>query len=458
LAMIVGPVERASYRLFGVNREAEQDWKGYARSALMFSAASWLMLYLILRTQSVQPLNPQGFTHSGPWDLSFNTASSFVSNTSWQFYAGETTLSDFAQMGGITVASFTSMATGMAVAAAVIRGLSRRGTNQLGNFWVDLIRSLLYVVLPLAIVASILLVATGVPQTFEHHLNARGPTGLSQRIAIGPVASQEAIKLMSGDGGGFFNTNSAHPFENPNGLSNFIEIVLMLLIPAAFTVTFGQMIGRRRQGWALYVAMLVMFLGGTTIMYLLLVVLAVFIAGLMVGRTPEYLGKQIQAREVKLATIGSLFVPRLVLVSAAIAIATAAGRQSMSTGGPQGMAESAYAYLSQAQNNGSAFAGYSGFVQPVAGNVGAHGIVFADIAGGWVMMLGRFVPILAALALAGSLGPRRIAPPGLGTLRTDTPTFVIFLIGFVLIFAVLTFLTVLVLAPFAQTLSSHLLG
>jgi potassium-transporting ATPase potassium-binding subunit len=542
LAGLFAPVERAAYRLFRVERLEEQGWKEYARSLLLFSAASWLMLYLVLRTQRIHPFNPQGFTHSGPWDLSFNTASSFVSNTSWQYYAGETTLSDFAQMAGITVASFTSMATGMAVAAAVIRGLGRRGSAELGNFWVDLTRSLLYVVLPLAGVASIVLVATGVPQTLEHYLNAHGPTGLTQTIAIGPVASQEAIKLMSGDGGGFFNTNSAHPFENPSAISNLFEILLMLLVPAALTVTFGRMIGRPRQGWALYAAMLVMFIGGTAVMYaaevhgspaqhvaglhhvvnlegkeqrfgaggsalfvssgtssgdgavnggvesftglgagvamanmmtgevifggpgsglygmLLLVVLGVFIAGLMVGRTPEYLGKQIQTREVKLASVGALFVPFLVLAIAAVAIATPAGRHSMSTHGPQGFAETVYAYLSQAQNNGSAFAGYSGFVQPTAGNVGSHGIAFADIMGGWVMTLGRFVAILAALALAGSLGPRRIAPPGLGTLRTDTPTFVVFLIGFVAIFAVLTFLTALFLAPFAQALSSHLLG
>jgi potassium-transporting ATPase potassium-binding subunit len=452
-------------------------------------------------------------------------------------------------MAGITVASFTSMATGMAVAAAVIRGLGRRGTDRLGNFWADLIRSLLYVVLPLSVLASIFLVATGVPQTLEHYLNPHGPTGLTQTIAIGPVASQEAIKLMSGDGGGFFNTNSAHPFENPTAISNFVEILLMLLVPAAFTATFGRMINRRRQGWALYAAMLVMFVGGTAVLYaaethgtpaqhaaglhthlvagssggnmegkdqrfgpaasslfvgsgtssgdgavnsgvesftglgegvamanmmtgevifggpgsglygmLLLVVLAVFVAGLMVGRTPEYLGKQIQAHEIKLASLGVLFVPLLVLVFAAIAVATPAGRQSMSAHGPQGFAESVYTYLSQAQNNGSAMAGYSGFIQPTPGNVGAHGITFADIAGGWVMMFGRFVPILAVLALAGSLGPRRVAPPGLGTLRTDTPTFVIYLIAFVIIVAVLTFLTALVLAPFAQALSSHLLG
>ena len=549
LTALLAPVERIVYRLFRVDRTEEQGWKEYVRALLLFSAASWLMLYLVLRTQGIHPFNPQGFGHSGPWDLSFNTASSFVSNTSWQYYAGETTLSDFSQMAGITVASFTSCATGMAVAAAVIRGLSRRGTDRLGNFWVDLTRSLLYVLLPVAVLASILLVATGVPQTLEHYLNAHGSTGLAQTIAIGPVASQEAIKLMSGDGGGFVNTNSAHPFENPTAISNMVEILLMLLIPAAFTATFGRMIGRRRQGWALYAAMMVMFLAGTAVMYaaeahgtpaqhaaglhtvvhtgstggnmegkeqrfgiagsalfvsagtasgdgavnsgvesytglgagvamanmmtgevifggpgsglygmLLLVVLAVFIAGLMVGRTPEYLGKQIQAHEIKLASIGTLFVPLLVLTFVAIAIATPAGRQSMSTHGPQGFAESVYAYLSQAQNNGSAFAGYSGFSQPVAGNLGAHGITFADLAGGWVMILGRFVPILAVLALAGSLGPRRIAPAGPGTLRTDTPTFVILLIGFVAVFAVLTFLTALVLAPFAQALSSHVLA
>ena len=549
LTAVFGPVERVAYRLFRVDRAEEQGWKEYARALLLFSVAGWLLLYLVLRTQSIQPFNPQGFTHSGPWDLSFNTAASFVSNTSWQYYGGETTLSDFSQMAGITVASFTSCATGMAVAVAVIRGFGRRGGARLGNFWVDLTRSVLYVLAPIAVVASIVLVATGVPDTLGHYLNAHGPTGLAQTIAIGPVASQESIKLLSGDGGGFFNTNSAHPFENPTAVSNFIEIVLMLLIPAAFTATFGRMIGRPRQGWALYAAMLAMFIGGSAVIYaaethgtpaqhaaglhtmvragstggnmegkeqrfgtagsalfisagtasgdggvnsavesytglgagvamanmmtgevifggpgsglygmLLLVVLAVFIAGLMVGRTPEYLGKQIQAHEVKLASVGALFVPLLVLVFTAIAVGSPVGRQSMTAHGPQGFAEAAYAYLSQAQNNGSAFAGYSGFVQPAAGNVGSHGLSFTDLAGGFVMIFGRFVPILFALALAGSLGPRRIAPIGLGTLRTDTPTFVIFLVGFVIIFAVLTFLTVLFIAPFAQALTPHLLS
>ena len=545
----VAPVERLLYRTFGVDPHVQQGWKEYARAALLFSAATWIGLYVILRTQSIHPFNPQGFVHSGPWDLSFNTASSFVSNTSWQYYAGETTLSDFSQMAGITVVSFTSCATGMAVAAAAIRGFGRRDTERLGSFWVDLVRSTLYILIPLCIVGSLVLVATGVPQTLGHSLRAHGPTGLTQMIAIGPVASQEVIKLLSGDGGGFFNTNSAHPFENPDGISNFFEILLMLLIPAAFTITFGRMIGRRRQGWALYIAMLAMFTAGTAVLYaaeahgspaqraaglstavragspggnmegkeqrfgiagsalfvaagtasgdgavnsavesytglgagvamanmmtgevvfggpgsglygmLLLVVLAVFVAGLMVGRTPEYLGKQIGAREVKLATIGALFVPLLVLAATALAVATSAGRQSMSTHGPQGFAEAAYAYLSQAQNNGSAFAGYTGFIQPVAGNVGSHGIAFATLVGGWVMILGRFVPILAILALAGSIATRRVAPESRGTLRTDTPLFVLFLIAFVLIFAVLTFLTVLVIAPFAQALSTHLIG
>jgi K+-transporting ATPase ATPase A chain len=548
LARVLGGGERLLYRVLRVDSEQDQRWTEYARSLLVFSAASWLGLYLVLRSQAVQPFNPQGFTHSGPWDLSFNTASSFVSNTSWQYYAGETTLSDFAQMAGITVASFTSMAAGMTVAVALIRGLARRGTDRLGNFWVDLIRSLLYIVLPLAAAVSVLLVITGVPQSLGHYLTAHGLTGASQSIAIGPVASQEAIKLMSGDGGGFFNVNSAHPFENPSGISNLFEMLLMLLVPAAFTATFGRMVGRRRQGWALYSAMLVMFCASGALIYaaeahgtpaqhvaglhtaarhgtsggnmegkdqrfgvagsalfvasgtasgdgavnsavesfsglgaglamanmmtgevifggpgaglygmIALLLLAVFVAGLMVGRTPEYLGKQIQAREVKLAILGALFVPLLVLVAAAIAIATPVGRESMSVHGPEGLAQSVYAYLSQAQNNGSAMAGYSGLVQPTPGNVGAHGLTFADLFGGFVMLLGRFVPMLAVLALGGSLGPRRVAPFGLGTLRTDTPTFVVYLVAFVLIFAVLTFLTALVLAPFAQALSSHLL-
>ena len=538
LSPVAAPVERVLYRVLCVDPGEDQDWKAYARSLLIFSLGSWLALYAVLRTQGVHPFNPQGFV-SGPWDLSFNTASSFVSNTSWQYYAGETTLSYFSQMAGITVASFTSMAVGMVVAVALIRGWVRRETSLLGNFWVDLTRSLVYVVVPLSILGGLFLVSQGVIQNLAHYVTAAGPTRIGQTIAMGPVASQEAIKLLSGDGGGFFNTNSAHPFENPTGLTNFVEALLMLAIPAAMTYTFGRMVGRRRQGWALYAAMLVLFTVGVGVLYaaeahgtpamhaaglhganmqdkeqrfgaagsalfvqtgtasgdgavnsgieaftglgsavamsnimtgevifggpgsglfgmLLLVVAAVFIAGLMVGRTPEYLGKKIGIREIKLASLGILFVPILAVTMTAIAISTQAGRQSIFAHGPQGFSESLYAYLSMANNNGSAMAGYSGFLQPLAGNVGAHGIAFADIAGGLVMLLGRFVPILLVLGLAGSLAGRRTTPAGLGTLRTDTPTFVVFLVGFVIIFALLNFLAALFLGPLVQSLTQHL--
>jgi K+-transporting ATPase ATPase A chain len=545
---LIGPVEGMLLRSFRVDPDRRQGFQEYATSLVAFSALGFVFLYAILRTQSLDPINPQGFTHSMPWDVAFNTATSFVSNTSWQFYAGETTLSDFVQMAGITVASFTSMAVGMAAAAALIRGLGGRGTDRLGNFWVDLIRSSLYIILPLCLLASILLVACGVPQTLGHNLHVHGLTGLTQTIAIGPVSSQEAIKLLSGDGGGFFNVNSAHPFENPSAISNLLEMLLMLLVPAAFTFTFGRMVARRRQGLVLYVAMLVLFVGGSAALYaaeahgspaqhaagltthvtssspdggnmegkeqrfgvagsalfvesgtasgdgavnsavesytgaglavamanmmsgevifggpgsglygmLAIVVLTVFVAGLMVGRTPEFLGKQILAREVKLAVVATLVAPLLALIAAAVAVATAAGRASISAHGAQGFAESIYAYLSQAQNNGSAMAGYTGFVQPTAGSVGSHGVVLADLLGGIVMIFGRFVPLIAMLALASSTGRRRVAPTGLGTLRTDTPSFGIFVTGFIVVVTVLTFLTVLFIGPFSQMFSAHL--
>ncbi len=540
LSPLAAPVERLTYRILRVEPRDGQDWRAYARSVLTFSLGSWLVLYAVLRTQGAGPFNPQHFV-AAPWALSFNTASSFVSNTSWQFYAGETTLSYFAQMAGITVASFTSCAVGMAVAVALIRGLGRGDARELGNFWVDLTRSLLYVLLPFSVIGGLFLVAQGSIQNLSHYLTVRGPTGLGQKIAMGPVGSQEVIKLLSGDGGGFFNTNSAHPFENPTGLSNFVEALLMLLIPASLTSTFGRMVGRRRQGWALYSAMLALFVTGVGVLYaaeangtpalhaaglhaanmqdkeqrfgtagsalfvaagtaggdgavnsgleaytglgsavamsnimtgevifggpgsglfgmLLVVVLAVFICGLMVGRTPEYLGKKIGIREIKLAALGTLFVPALVLSMTAIATSTKAGRQSLFARGPQAFSESLYAYLSQAKNNGSALAGYTGFVQPTPGNAGAHGIVFADVAGGLAMTFGRFVPILLVLALAGSLAGRRTSPPGLGTLRTDTPTFVVFLVGFVIVFALLNFLAALCLGPLDQSLTQHLYG
>ena len=448
-------------------------------------------------------------------------------------------MSYFSQMAGITVASFTSCAVGMVVAVALIRGLARRETSLLGNFWVDLTRSLLYVLVPLSILGGLFLVSQGVIQNLARYVTVSGPTHLGQTIAMGPVGSQEVIKLLSGDGGGFVNTNSAHPFEDPTGLTNFVEALLMLLIPAAMTYTFGRMVGRTRQGWALYAAMLVLFAVGVGVLYaaeahgtpalhaaglhganlqdkeqrfgaagsalfvnsgtasgdgavnsgieaftglgsavamsnimtgevvfggpgsglfgmLLLVVAAVFIAGLMVGRTPEYLGKEDRDPRDQAGFCGD--------PGRADPRARDDGDRHLDPGrspvdlshGPQGFSESLYAYLSMANNNGSAMAGYMGLIQPVAGNLGAHGIALADIGGGLVMLFGRFVPIVVVLALAGSLAERRATPAGLGTLRTDTPTFVVFLVGFVIIFALLNFLAALFLGPLDQTLTQQL--
>jgi potassium-transporting ATPase potassium-binding subunit len=539
LSPLLGPLERGAFRLLRVKSGDEQGWKAYACSLLAFSLVSWLALYAILRTQGAHPFNPEQF-RSGPWDLSFNTASSFVSNTSWQFYGGETTLTDFSQMAGIVVASFTSGAVGMAAAVALIRGLARRGTGLLGSFWVDLVRGVLYVLLPISVVAALFLVSQGVLQNLSASLPIVGLGHGAQTLAMGPVASQEAIKLLSGDGGGFFNVNSAMPFENPTGLSNFVEMLLMLLVPAGLTYTFGQMVGRRRQGWAVFAAMLALFVVGTVVVYaaevhgtpamhaagahgsnltgkevrfgaagsslfdasgtasgdgavnsalesltglgtavpmanimsgevifggpgsglygmLLIVLIAVFVAGLMVGRTPEYLGKKIGIREMKLAALGTVVTPALVLLTTAFAGVTRLGQRSLFAHGPQGFGETLYAYLSQGNNNGSAFAGYTGFIQPNApGNAGAYGISFADLMGGATMMVGRFVPILFVLALAGSLGSRRVSPQGLGTLRTDNPTFVVFLIGFVILFALLNYLAALCLGPLVQSLGGRL--
>jgi K+-transporting ATPase ATPase A chain len=540
LTPLLGPVERASHRLLRVDG-VEQDWKAYARAVTLFSVVSWLGLYAVLRLQGSEPLNPRHFG-AGPWDLSFNTASSFVSNTSWQFYAGETTLSTFTQMAAIAVQSFASAAVGVAVAAALIRGLVQRGGDRLGNFWVDLVRILLYVLLPICVVGALVLASQGVVQTLTATADAGTLAGSTQAIALGPVASQEAVKLLSGDGGGFFNVNSAMPFENPTGLSNFVEIVLMLLLPAALPHAFGRMANQRRQGWVLFAAMLAMFVAGLVVIsvaethataamhaagihganlegkemrsgvggsalfaasstasgdgavnasmesltalggmvpmanmmtgevvfggpgsglygLLSLVLIAVFIAGLMVGRTPEYLGKQIEAREMKLALVGTLAVPVVVLVAAAVALGSPSGRASLFAHGPQGFSESLYAYVSQGFNNGSAFAGYTGFVQPAApANAGAHGVTFADLVGGLVMLVGRYVPILTALALAGSLASRRVRPPGAGTLRTDTPTFGGFLIATVLLLALLTFVGGLLAGPSVQALTERLLS
>jgi K+-transporting ATPase ATPase A chain len=536
LAPVLGPVERLLYRVLGVDAARGQDWKSYARAVLVFSALFWLLLYAILRTQRVHPWNPQGLA-SAPWDVAFNTTSSFLTNTNWQFYAGETTMSYFSQMAGLAVQNFVSAGVGMAVLVALIRGLAARSSHVLGNFWSDLTRSLLYVLLPISVLAGLFLMSQGVLQTLSGYVGLTTLTGLDQTLAVGPVASQEAIKELGTNGGGFFNVNSAHPFENPSWLTNFVEMLLILLVPTALTATYGVMVGSRRQGWAIFAAMMALFvvavaavyaaesgptpamkaagltgdnmegkeqrfgiasttlfvagttaascgavnaameslsgLGGAVPMaqmmsgeviwggvgsglygMLLFAILAVFISGLMVGRTPEFLGKKIEAREVKLVIFGTVGVPLLVLVTSGLAIATEHGRKSIYDAGPQGFSETLYAYTSQANNNGSAFAGYTGFVQPA--DAEPFGISFANVLGGLAMLGGRFLPLLAVLAVAGSLAAKRPAPTGAGTLRTDSPTFVWVLVSVVLIVALLTFVPALLLGPIVQGLTDQL--
>jgi potassium-transporting ATPase potassium-binding subunit len=544
--------ERLFYRVTRVDPERGQDWKQYAKSLIIFSLAGWLLLYFILRTQTLwnwTGLNPEGF-HSAPWNVTFNTTSSFLTNTNWQYYGGETTMSYFSQMAGLTVQNFLSAGVGIAVAVALIRGIIGRSGKSIGNFWQDLIRTVLWVLTPIAFISALVLVFQGSIQNFSHYLNFNGPTHLANSIAMGPVASQEAIKELGTNGGGFFNTNSAHPFENPTGFTNFYEMLIVLVIPAALVFMYGRMAGNRRQGYAIFATMLVMFFGAVCVAYiaeahgtpaqhaaglhtqvvagstggnmegkeqrfgiagsalfdvvttvtscgavnsaiesftgiggavpmanlsasevifggvgtglysiLLYVLLAVFIGGLMVGRTPEYLGKKIEAREIKLVAIGLLITPLAALFSTALATASSAGRASISAaaaGAPQGFSETFYAYLSQANNNGSAFAGYGGFVQPNAGNLGSHGITFADLLGGFTMLFARYAPILFALAVAGSLAGKRVSPAGLGTMRTDNPTFVVLLIGVIVLVGALTFFPALLLGPIVQGLTGHL--
>jgi K+-transporting ATPase ATPase A chain len=510
-AQWLGFVERPLYRLLGVDPARGQDWKGYARSILVFSVAGAIVLYVIVRAQGAT------------WDLTFNTTASFVTNTNWQFYAGESTLSNFAQMAGLAVQNFLSAGVGIAVLVAFIRGLASRSGKEIGVFYVDLARTLLYILLPLSIVVGLVLVSQGVIQSLSH----------------GPVASQEAIKMLGTNGGGYFNVNSAHPFENPTWLSNFVEMLAILIIPAGLTSTYGRMVDNRRQGWMVFGAMMALFIVAVAVIYinetgptpamqaagltgdnlegkemrfgidssalfaaittaascgavnaameslsglggavpmaqmmtgeviwggvgsglysmLLFVILGVFISGLMVGRTPEFLGKKIEAREIKLTIIGTIAVPMMVLVTTALAIGTKWGAPSISDDGPQGFSETLYAYTSQGNNNGSAFAGYTGYVQPNGTNAGAFGISFADVLGGLAMLGGRFIPMLAVLAVAGSLAGKRVAPTGLGTLRTDTPTFGVVLIAVVLIVALLTFVPALLLGPVVQGLSDQL--
>jgi K+-transporting ATPase ATPase A chain len=560
LTSIFGGPERFLYRILRVDEEHQQNWKQYAKSLIVFSLAGWIFLYIVLRTQDAffvpHALNPLGY-HSAPADVTFNTVSSFLTNTNWQFYSGETTMSYLSQMIGLTVQNWLSAGVGIVVAVALVRGIVGRSGKGIGNFWQDMVRTILYVLAPLSVFGALVLASQGVIANLTTYLTVHTITGLTQTIAMGPVAGQEAIKELGTNGGGFFNTNSAHPFENPTQFSNFFEMLLVLIIPAALIFFYGRMTGNRRQGYAIYATVMMMFLGAVAVAYiaeahgspaqhaaglhtqvisgsgggnmegkeqrfgiagsalfdvittvtscgavnsaiesftgiggavpfanlsasevifggvgtglysiLLYVLLAVFIGGLMVGRTPEWLGKKLEAREIKLAGLGILITPLAALFCTALATASKAGRASISevasSAGklgihtPQAFSETFYAYLSQANNNGSAFAGYTGFIQPNAGNLGSHGISFADVLGGFDMIFARYAPILFALAVAGALAGKRVTPAGLGTMRTDNGTFVVLLIGVIVLVGALTFFPALLLGPIVQGLTGHL--
>jgi potassium-transporting ATPase potassium-binding subunit len=522
--------ERWFYRLVGTRPDREQDWKSYAVSAFVLMAVFTVPLYLLLRLQAHLPLNPDNLT-AVPSHIAANTTASFLTNTNWQYYAGEGTMSYLSQMAGLAVQNWVSAAIGMAVLVAVVRGFARRTRHELGNFWVDLYRSLVYILLPLTLVLAIVLVSQGVVQTLDGHATAHTLEGATQQIARGPAASQIAIKQLGTNGGGFFNSNSAVPFENPTGLTNFLELIAILLIPAAQVFMFGRMVGARRQAWPIFAAMFAMFAIGVAIalpteqhgsqalrasgvnlasgngqsggnmsdkevrfgiantalwatattdasngsvngghdaftagggavplvniftgevifggvgsgLYgmFFYVFIAVFVAGLMVGRTPEYLGKKIEGREMKYAAVGALFVPTMALVLTAISVVTHAGLQSVFNPGAHGFSEALYAYTSQSNNNGSAFAGYGA----------TH---FSALLGELAMWLGRFVPLVAALALGGSLAAKKTAPASAGTFRTDGATFAVLVVGVVVLTAGLMIFPALSLGPIVEALS-----
>ena len=530
---VVGPVERGIYRFCGVSAQREMRWTTYAFALLLFNLVGTLVVYALQRVQGLLPLNPDGMTGVAP-DLSLNTAISFGSNTNWQAYSGETTLAYLTQMLALTTQNFVSAATGMAVLVAMVRGFARRSSSSIGNFWVDLVRSVLYILLPLSVVGGLVLVALGVPQTLDGAAMATGITGTIQRIAMGPVASQLIIKQLGTNGGGYFGVNSAHPFENPNVWTNLVEIVAILLIPVALTFTFGRMLGSIRQGLAIFGAMAVLLVAGlgvTTVaerdgvpMYdglgvsqatevhgepapggnmegkearfgiplsstwavfttaasngsvnsmhdsytplgglvaianivtgevifggvgsglygmLFYAIVAMFIAGLMVGRTPEYLGKKIEAYEMKMAMIALLIVPILILGLTAVASVTDAGLDPRTNSGPHGLSEILYAYASGAGNNGSAFAG-------LGVNTGFYNLTI-----GLAMAFGRYLLIVPALAIAGSLAAKKITPVTAGTLPTTGPLWVGLLAGTVVVVGALTFFPVISLGPIIEHL------
>ncbi|MGD0670586.1 MAG: potassium-transporting ATPase subunit KdpA [Candidatus Binatus sp.] len=527
---VLSPIEKLIYKLCGISPGVEMGWAGYAVSMLAFSLISMIFLYAVQRLQYYLPLNPQGLAGVPP-GLAFNTAASFVTNTNWQAYSGEQTLSYLTQMVGLTSHNFLSAAAGIAMAAAVIRGFARRSAKTIGNFWVDLTRATLWVLIPISLIFALVLVWQGVPDNLSPYVNATTLEGASQTIAEGPVASQEIIKELGTNGGGFMNVNSAHPYENPTPLTNLIEMLAIFSIGAGLTHTFGKMVGDRRQGWALFAVMAILFLGGATTaiwaeqrgnpqisaigideiasaaqsggnmegkevrfgivesalwatvttdtscgavnamhdsftplggmvpmvnmqlgevifggvgsgLYgiIVMAVLAVFIAGLMVGRTPEYLGKKIEAREMKLAMLYVLIFPTVILIPTALAAVLPAGLSSISNPGPHGFSQILYAYTEAGANNGSAFGG-------INANVPFYNVSIAI-----VMLLGRFMMAIPALAIAGSVAAKKSTAASAGTFPTDGIPFVFLLIGVIVIVGALTFFCAVALGPIVEQL------
>jgi K+-transporting ATPase ATPase A chain len=525
LSPILRPIEIGLYWIGGVDEKREQHWLTYTVAMLLFHVGGFLIIYALMRLQATLPFNPAEQSAVSQ-DLSFNTAISFITNTNWQNYGGESTLSYLVQMLGLTHQNFLSAATGIALAVALIRGFSRSSMRTIGNFWVDVTRCTLYVLLPICVVYALFLVSQGMPQTLGAYVDATTLEGAKQTIAVGPVASQVAIKMLGTNGGGFFNANAAHPFENPTALSNFVQMISIFALGAALTNVFGRMVGNQRQGWAILAVMGVLFISGVTVTYwaeangtsalhalgltggnmegkevrfgivasslfavittdascgavnamhdsftalggmiplinmqlgeiivggvgaglygmLIFVVVSIFVAGLMVGRTPEYVGKKVEAREVKMAMLAILVLPLMYLGWTAVAVVYPPAVASMANAGPHGFTEVLYAYTSQTGNNGSAFAGLTG------------NTLFYNITGGMAMFVGRFFMIVPAMAMAGSLAGKKSIPPSAGTLPTTGGLFVGLVVGVILIIGGLTFFPALALGPIVEHLAMN---
>ena len=523
LHLVFGPVEWGFYKIAGIDPKAEQGWRRYVLHMLLFNAALLLLTYFVVRFQDLLPMNPRGYPGITP-DGAFNIAVSFTTNTNWQWYSGEAALSNFSQMFGLTIHMFASAATGIALAFALFRGFARRESKTLGNFWADMTRVTLYLLVPLSVIYALYLIWAGVPQTFAQSIDATTIEGAKQSIALGPVASMEAIKMLGTNGGGFFNANSAHPFENPDAVTNFVQMLSMFIIGFGLAWTFGKAVGNPRQGWAILAAMVIMFLIGVTVCYsqeaagnpivhhlgvaggnmegkevrfgvvasalfatittgascgavnamhdsftalggmipliniqlgeiiiggvgagiygfLLFAILAVFVAGLMVGRTPEYVGKKIESREVKFSVLAIAVLPLIILGFAAISSVVAAGLAGPLNKGPHGFAEILYAFTSAVGNNGSAFGGITSGTPYYNGMLGV------------AMWIGRFFVHVPMLAIAGSLAAKKYTPPSAGSFPTTGPLWVALLVGVILILGGLTFLPSLALGPIADHLA-----